>query len=160
MTGTSRRGFIGGLVAFAALRGLPLNAATAEYYRQYLDRIEAKIRANADKGARTGFFFYTDPHLVGNRGQSGYIIADLIARTGLKRVFCGGDYSVMWNKDDPKGAVERTFRLHREMWRDPIEAAGGRFLAAKGNHDLLAFEKKRSGRAERVVLQRFLGPGA
>lgn len=44
MTGTSRRGFIGGIVAFAALRGLPLNAATAEYYRQYLDRIEAKIR--------------------------------------------------------------------------------------------------------------------
>ena len=142
MTETSRRGFIGGLVAFAALRGLPLNAATAEYYRQYIDGIAAKIRANADRGARTGFFFYTDPHLVGNRGQSGYIIADLISRTGLKRVFCGGDYSVMWNKDDPQGAVERTCRLHREKWRDPIEAAGGRLLAAKGNHDLLAFGKK------------------
>ena len=138
----TRRDMIKGLAAFAAMRGLPLDAETREYYRAYLDAIAAKIKANAErKGASAGFFFYADSHVLSNNGQSGFIIADLIPRTSVKRVFGGGDYSVMWCEGDPKAAMDRICTLHRECWRDPIERAGGEFYAAKGNHDLIVFKR-------------------
>ena len=146
---TSRREFLAGFAAFAAMRSLPADAATREYYVKYLDAITRKIETNAErKGARGGFFFYADSHVLSNHGQSGFVMADLVGRTGIGRVFGGGDYSVLHCKDDPKEAMERILKLHRECWRDPVEAAGGSFYAAKGNHDLIVFRKdseKKSG---------------
>jgi len=134
---TSRREFLAGLAAFAAMRSLPANAATLEYYRAYLDSITRKIKTNSErKGASGGFFFYADSHVLHNFGQSGFVIGDLVGLTGIRHVFGGGDYSVWRCSCDPKEALEKVCKLHRECWRDPVEAAGGHFFAAKGNHDL------------------------
>ena len=139
----NRREFLAGFAAFAAMRSLPANAATLEYYRAYLDSITRKIKMNMErKGAAGGFFFYADSHVLHNHGQSGFVIADLVGRTGIRHVFGGGDYSVMHTKGDCKAAVDKVCSLHRECWRDPVEAAGGLFYAAKGNHDLIVFKKQ------------------
>jgi len=146
---TGRREFLAGFAAFAAMRSLPADAATREYYVQYLDAITRKIKTNAErKGASGGFFFYADSHVLSNHGQSGFVMADLVGRTGIGRVFGGGDYSVLYCSNDPKEAMESILKLHRECWRDPVEAAGGSFYAAKGNHDLIVLRKddeKKSG---------------
>ena len=144
-----RREFLAGFAAFAAMRSLPADAATLEYYGRYLDAIARKIRTNAErKGAEGGFFFYADSHVVSNHGQSGFVMADLVGRTGIGRVFGGGDYSVLWCEEDPRKTMDRILKLHRECWRDPVEAAGGSFYTAKGNHDFYVLRKdgvRRSG---------------
>ena len=53
----------------------------------------------------------------------------------------GGDYSVLYCNEDPRKTMDRILKLHRECWRDPVEAAGGSFYAAKGNHDLYVLRK-------------------
>lgn len=143
----SRRGFIGGCAAFAAVAtGKRLFAGTSAagglpgYYAAYLDDAVRRIGACAAKGATNGFVYFTDPHISANYDRSGYLIAELVRRTGLKRVFCGGDFSVAFSYGKkPKPFVERLYRKMCDTWRDPIEAAGGRLLTAKGNHDLRAF---------------------
>lgn len=63
------------------------------YYAAYLETVAARVRANAQT-CDTGFWFLTDPHVKANHRKSGRLCADLIARTGLRRVLCGGDLPV------------------------------------------------------------------
>ena len=89
---TSRREFLAGFVAFAAMRSLPTDAATLEYYDKYLDAIARKIKTNAEsKGANGGFFFYADSHVVSNHGQSGFVMADECCETDVPGLFVAGD---------------------------------------------------------------------
>lgn len=143
----TRRGFIGGCAAFAAALGERKTWAAAlaggklpEFYAAYLDDIVRRDAANGAKGGAGGFIFFTDPHVTANYGRSGHLIAEIVRRTDLKRVWCGGDFSVAFSYGKkPKPFVERLYGTMLSDWRDPIEAAGGRLLTAKGNHDLRAW---------------------
>ena len=146
----TRRDFIGGLAAFyAAPQAFAKDdpAILPAYYADYLARIADKVRADAVKGTQNGFFFLTDPHISANYCRSGLIIADLVRRTGVKRVIGGGDYSVAFTYGKPaRPFVERLYEKMKTLWRDPIEAAGGLLFTAKGNHDLRAWtDSKRTG---------------
>lgn len=134
----NRREFIAALAALTACGGsLDLLAeAMPAYYEAYLVGIAARLRANAAKGTPNAFWFVTDLHFAANHKMAGRVIADLIGRTGIKNAFGGGDYQVAFcGKKEPKAAVEATIGWIRALLRDPIEAAGGVFLTAKGNHD-------------------------
>ena len=143
----SRRGFIGGCAAVAAVAvekrifaGTSATGNLPGYYTSYLDDAVRRIGVCAARGATSGFVYFTDPHVSANYDRSGYLIAELVRRTGLERVFCGGDFSVSFSYGEkPKPFVERLYRKMCDKWRDPIEAAGGRLLTAKGNHDLRVF---------------------
>jgi len=119
--------------AFAALvaeAGLPA------YYADHLAARAAKIKTLAGSG-NPAFFFFTDPHIKSNHRMSGRVLAELVRRTGVTRVLCGGDYCVAFSgKDEPRACVDGMYARLLSDWRDPIEAAGGRLLLAKGNHDL------------------------
>ena len=134
----NRREFIAALAALTACGGnLDLLAETMPaYYEAYLAGIAAKLKANAAKGTPNAFWFVTDLHLAANHRMAGRVIADLIGRTGIRNAFGGGDYQVAFSgKREPKAAVETAIGWIRTLLRDPIEAAGGVFLTAKGNHD-------------------------
>ena len=136
---TTRRGFIGGMTAavalaewkaWAAAEGLP------EYYAGHLAAVTEKVRTLA-RECGDGFWFVTDPHVKSNHCKSGRIIAELIRRTGLRRVLCGGDLPEAFGDKYPldKAAVDFAIDRFREHWVTPIRAAGGRLYSAKGNHD-------------------------
>lgn len=150
----TRRDFLAGLGATLALPKSMLAGDVSAagslpgYYAPYLDGIAQKIAADAAKGAANGFFFFTDPHVMSNFGQSGFVVADLVRRTGIRRVFGGGDYSMAFCRaGEPREFVERVLDKTYRLWRDPVESAGGLFLTAKGNHDLRVFtdESKAGG---------------
>ena len=111
--------------AFAAEEGLPA------YYGDYLAGLAQRVRERAAMG-RDAFWFITDPHVPSNRKMSGRVLAKLIAETGVKKVICGGDIPEAFGGQK---SVERSMAEFRQYWIDPIEAAGGRFYLAKGNHD-------------------------
>ena len=137
-TRVNRREFLASLAALAACGGsLDLLAETLpDYYEAYLAGLAGKLRANAAKGTPNAFWFVTDLHFAANHRMAGRVIADLIGRTGIRNAFGGGDYQVAFcGKMEPKKAVELGISRYRELLRDPIEAAGGVFLSAKGNHD-------------------------
>ena len=93
---TTRRGFIGGMTAAVALAEWKAWAAEEglpEYYAGHLAAVTEKVRALA-RECGDGFWFVTDPHVKSNHCKSGRIIAELIRRTGLRRVLCGGDHFV------------------------------------------------------------------
>ena len=148
--GISRKNFLIGLGSALAVR----NAAFAgspklgRYYAPYLDGIARKVADNAAKGAKNGFMFFTDPHVTRNFGQSGFIMADLVKRTGIRRVIGGGDYMPAFCEspdENPKDCVDAAYAMMTSRWRDPIEAAGGLFFTAKGNHDIYVWgDAKRS----------------
>ena len=106
------------------------------YYAAYLETVAARVRANAQT-CDTGFWFLTDPHVKANHRKSGRLCADLIARTGLRRVLCGGDLPVAFadGHTTDKAAVDFACDTFRGGWVDPIRAAGGALYCAKGNHD-------------------------
>ena len=115
---------------FAASVGLP------KYYGAYLAGIAARLKENAERGTPHGFFFVTDLHFARNNLMAGKVLGRLVEKTGITRVFGGGDYQAAFaGKEEPKAIVERLCGLYRTALRDPIEAAGGKFLSAKGNHD-------------------------
>lgn len=113
----------------AAPAGLPA------YWQDHLPGVAAKI--NARKAASSdAFFFLTDLHLHANRLWSGRILADLIARTGCRNVYSGGDLPVAYGDKSTSptsldGAIEKYFSSVVE----PVVSARGRLYAAKGNHD-------------------------
>ena len=143
---TTRRNFLIGLGATLAMREAAFAEAAAdgvlpEFYVRHLEDVAARVAAGAAKGAAHGFTFFTDPHIAANYGRSGFLIADLVRRTGLGRVICGGDWSAAFCAPKaPKPFVERLCAKMNSHWRDPIEAAGGAYFTAKGNHDMRVWD--------------------
>lgn len=135
----TRRSFIGsGATAFVGA-GLPqwsFGAEVPAYYGAHLDAAAERIRANAAT-CDAGFFFVTDQHVKSNRCQSGSLIAELVRRTGMRRVLSGGDLVEAFGEGYPtdKAAVDFAIDGYRTKWAEPIRAAGGRLYSAKGNHD-------------------------
>ena len=140
----TRKNFLIGMGAIATMRRPLLAKETGGvpgYYASYLDGIARRVAASAKKGAKDGFIFFTDPHVTANFGKSGFVIADLVRRTGLKRVIGGGDYSVAFcGAKPPKAFVDNLYAKMNSHWRDPIEAAGGLLFTAKGNHDMRVWD--------------------
>ena len=142
MPNITRKHFLIGIGATVAMREAAFAEAAASgalpgYYGQYLENVAMRIAAAAEKGAKSGFTFFTDPHIAANYGRSGYLIADLVKRTGFKRVICGGDWSTAFcHKIPPKKFVEGIYAKMKVQWCDPIQAAGGLYFGAKGNHDM------------------------
>jgi len=134
-----RRSFLAGGAAFAAV-GFAKPAAFAaeaealpEYYREYLGKIAAKIEMiGKTPGVTDGFFFFTDPHVPANRRMSGRLIAELLRRTKLSKVFCGGDIPSAFGS---KAELDASMAQYGAYWSAPIQAAGGILYNAKGNHD-------------------------
>ena len=146
--GLSRRNFLAGMGSALVLRRSAFANAGADgelpaCYRPYLDGIARKVAADAAKGADRGFVFLTDPHVMSNFGHSGFAIADIVRRTGLTRVIGGGDWSMAFcGTVDPKTYIDETYARMNLLWRDPIEAVGGRFFTAKGNHDMIVWSDR------------------
>lgn len=138
----SRRSFLAGGSALA-LTGLihpprALGAPAADddlpsYYDDYLNDLAGRINTlSDDEGVTDGFYFFTDPHISHNRCQSGKMIARLVRNTGLKRVFCGGDFVCAFGTKD---VIDSTVEKYHKLWIAPIQDAGGTLYSAKGNHD-------------------------
>ena len=138
----SRRAFLasGSALALSALIHPPcaLGAPVAGddlpgYYDGYLSDLAGRINTLSDgDGVTDGFYFFTDPHISHNRCQSGKMIARLVGNTGLKKVFCGGDFVCAFGT---KEVIDSTVEKYRRLWIAPIQAAGGTLYSAKGNHD-------------------------
>ena len=135
-----RRSFLKGSVAFATAAAHWRTWAAAEglpaYYAEHLAAVESKVKARLGD-CPSSFFFLTDPHVKWNRKMSGRIVAELIRRTGIRIVLCGGDLVEAFGADYPtdKGAIDYAISVYREHWVRPIRSAGGRLYTAKGNHD-------------------------
>lgn len=110
---------------WADANGLP------SYYGEYLAGVAAKVKRLAGEGS-DGFWFITDPHVKSNHCMSGRLIAELVRRTGVRRVLCGGDFVDAFGR---KEAIDSAIALFREKWVSPIREAGGLLYTAKGNHD-------------------------
>jgi hypothetical protein len=115
---------------FAAKNNVP------SYYVNYLAGVESKVLKLA-KTCETGFFFITDPHVKYNHRMSGLLMAELIRRTGLNRVLCGGDFVEAFGEKYPsdKAAVDFAINTFTSLWVRPLREVGGRLYCAKGNHD-------------------------
>ena len=113
--------------AASALPALP--SCYADYLPDVARRINAIKSVTAD-----GFFFLTDLHIPANHKRSGQIVADLIGRTRLRNVFCGGDFPQAYSTQ-LQANVDQTMADYLTYWADPIVAAGGMLYSAKGNHD-------------------------
>lgn len=138
---TTRKDFIGSLLAAGFFPRLL--AETAEntskmpsYYYPYLNDIISRIKANAND-CDTGFYFITDQHVKSNHCQSGKICSELIGKTGIGNVLCGGDLVEAFGKDYPtdNDAIVFAIENFRKHWVEPIRASGGKLYCAKGNHD-------------------------
>lgn len=133
-----RRSFLAGSAAFAAVGfAKPAAFAVAEalpaYYHDYLGKIAAKIEViGKTPGVTGGFFFFTDPHVPANRHISGRLIAELLRRTKINKVFCGGDIPAAFGS---KAELDASMAQYNAYWSVPIQAAGGILYNAKGNHD-------------------------
>ncbi len=109
---TGRRSFIAGgacAAVCAAVRPFAARAADAlpalpEYYAGYLPQVAARINALKQR-TDDGFFFLTDLHIPAHRTRSGQLIADLIGRTRLRNVYCGGDFPQAYGAD-PQANVD------------------------------------------------------
>jgi len=147
---TNRRGFLSGgacALVSATMRPFACRAADAlpalpEYYADYLPQVAAKIN---ELTARTadGFFFLTDLHVPANRKRSGLLVADLIGRTRLRNVYCGGDLPQAFSAD-LQANVDATMADYLTYWANPIVSAGGILYSAKGNHDFTIRESSTS----------------
>ncbi len=124
------------MVAVARWRAWAVENGVPGYYGEYLAKIESKVRSLM-KPCAGGFFFITDPHVKSNHCKSGLLIAELIRRTGLDLVLCGGDIVEAFGAGYPtdKDAVDFAIDRFTSLWVKPIRAAGGRLYSAKGNHD-------------------------
>lgn len=141
----TRREFIGGLTAAVSLAGWRTWAAEEglpAYYGDHLAEVTAKVRLNAKKCC-DAFWFITDPHVKMNHCRSGRILAELVRRTGIRRVLCGGDVPMAFGTKERE--IDFPIDRFRECWVKPIRAAGGLLYTAKGNHD---FTIRRSPRKE------------
>lgn len=139
MIHVSRRRFIKSAVTVAAIAGWRAWAndnGLPEYYGDYLAEVERRVRSFMESCA-SGFFFITDPHVKSNHCKSGYIIAELVRRTGIRRVLCGGDIVEAFGNgySTDKAAVDFAIDRFTSLWARPIRDAGGRLYSAKGNHD-------------------------
>ncbi len=146
MSAVTRKSFIIGLGATFAMREAAFaeaaaNGALPDFYNRHLVDVAGRVVCNAGKGARNGFIFFTDAHISANYSRSGFLIAELVKRTGLDRVICGGDFMPAYCGNVPPGPyVQRLYEKMCSHWRNPIESAGGRLFTAKGNHDLRVWD--------------------
>ena len=132
----TRRDFIcaGGAATAATLAGCRMWAAAEglpEYYGDHIAHVTDRIR-RLSPGCEDGFFFVTDLHFPSNRMMSGRILARLVATTGLKKVFCGGDIPESFGTRETLDAAVDEYRAG---FVGAVERAGGEFFPAKGNHD-------------------------
>lgn len=98
----------------------------------------AAARVNALRSTTDdAIWFVTDVHAHANRMWNGRILADLIARTNCRNVFCGGDIPVAYGDKATYsgGSLDGALEKYTNLLVDPVLAAGGRFYGAKGNHD-------------------------
>ena len=129
-----------GLMSLADWRAFAADGGLPAYYGDYLAGIAAKVRTRAARG-RDAFWFFTDPHVPANRKMSGRVLAKLVADTGVRKVICGGDIPEAFGS---QREVEKAMTDFRRHWIDPVEAAGGRFYLAKGNHDFTIRESMKT----------------
>ena len=111
-------------------------AGYPNYYAEILKHVTDRVGALA-ASCDDGFWFITDLHIKSNHRQSGLLLGELVQRTPLGKVLCGGDLVEAFGKDYPtdRDAVDFAIDKYREVWVEPIRAAGGRLYTAKGNHD-------------------------
>lgn len=153
-----RREFLTGAFAFGA-SSLSYNARALlqgeekfsgplpSYYDAYLDRIATRVNRMADRSV-DGFWFLSDLHVPSNRLQSGRMIAALTGRVpSIRKTLCGGDLPSAFSRPrfaSPEEGVRYAVESYRQGWVEPIEDAGQRVYAAKGNHDFTIREHSRS----------------
>lgn len=149
---TNRRSFLAGgacAAVYAAVRPFAARAASAlpalpACYADYLPQIAAKINSLKQR-TDDGFFFLTDLHIPTNRKRSGQLIADLIGRTRLRNVYCGGDFPQAYSYSaDLQASLDQTMSDYLTYWANPIVAADGILYSAKGNHDFSIRESSTS----------------
>lgn len=145
----SRRGFVaGGLATLAASRlGRAWAAATSpvpDYWRTSLDAVAGRIAALRSAGAGEASFFFTDVHDASNSLRSGPLIAELVKLTGCRRAFFGGDIPCAYGNANYKATLDLALETYLRNWADPILAAGGQLVTAKGNHDFTIRESASS----------------
>lgn len=105
-----------------------------EYYKAYLDGKAAEISELKQKEA-DGFFFWTDPHYPDNGGNAAAVMEYIQARTGVCKLFCGGDAA----KNAPmlaEGLAFNTAAFQRV-------AKYGRMFPVRGNHDFTSSTSKK-----------------
>lgn len=133
-----RREFLAGAGALSILgwRRVAQAAGCPEYYAEHLRHVADRVGALAAT-CDDGFWFITDLHIRSNHRQSGPLLGELVRRTPLGRVLCGGDLVEAFGKDYPtdRAAVDFAIDKYRTLWVEPIRAAGGKLYTAKGNHD-------------------------
>ena len=134
----NRREFLTGATALTVLgwRRLAVAAGYPEYWGDSLARAAARTKALAADCA-DGFWFITDLHISHNRCRSGQLLAELVRRSPLDRVLCGGDLPVAFSEGfkGDREAVDFAVTKYANEWVKPIRAAGGKVYTAKGNHD-------------------------
>ena len=134
----NRREFLAGASALtlAGWREVAEAAGCPAYYADHLARAAARVTGLA-KTCVGGCWFITDPHVRSNHCQSGILLSELVKRTPLKRVLCGGDLTEAFGKGYPtdRAAVDFAIEKYRSVWVEPIRAAGGAVYTARGNHD-------------------------
>ncbi|HNX34379.1 MAG TPA: metallophosphoesterase family protein [Kiritimatiellia bacterium] len=129
----TRREFMASGGAFAALKGWCENATAGipGYYRDYLEEVRRRVERAAAESSHS-FWFITDLHTPANALKSGALLADLVKTTPVGTAISGGDLCEAFGA---KESIDRTAAQWRELWVRSVESAGGRVLAAKGNHD-------------------------
>ena len=104
------------------------------YYKAYLDAKADEIselkRTEAD-----GFFFWTDPHYPDNGGNAVAIMEYIQARTGVSKLFSGGDAA----KNAPTLADALAFNT--AAFR--LAGKSGRLFPVRGNHDFTSSTSKK-----------------
>lgn len=133
-----RRGFLTGAGALTLVgwQGVARASGLPGYYAAHLEHVANRVR-NLAKDCRGGFWFITDLHVKSNFCKSGLLLAELVRRTPLARVLCGGDLTEAFAKgfDTDRQAVDYAIDAYRNLWVEPVRAAGGRVYTARGNHD-------------------------
>lgn len=134
----NRRTFLTGAGAFALVGWKKVARASGlpDYYGAHLEHVVTRVRDLA-RECDDGFWFITDLHIKSNFCRSGDLLAELVRRTPLAKVVCGGDIVDAFAKgfDTDRQAVEYAIDAYKDKWVEPIRAAGGRVYTARGNHD-------------------------
>lgn len=104
------------------------------YYKAYLDAKADEILGLKNTEA-DGFFFWTDPHYPDNAGNAVAIMEYIQARTGVSKLFSGGDAA----KNAPTLADALAFNT--AAFR--LAGKSGRLFPVRGNHDFTSSTSKK-----------------
>jgi len=143
----SRKAFLAGTAATVAsfwVRRVKAVGAVPDYWQAPLDAVASRIAALRAAGAGEASFFFTDAHVAANALKSGTLIAELVKTTGCRRAFFGGDTPCAYGGPNYKAMLDAALATYLRHWADPILAAGGHLVTAKGNHDFTIRESSAS----------------